>query len=268
MTGLKPLQRFQWLRQNVQRYLPVAHYMAISKAKNEVAGTMGGILWWIGEPVIYSFLYYFLFAVVFESKTENFISFLLLGLVIWRWLSRTIKASGNSIVGNSALMRQIDIPKIIFPIQAVIVESYKFLIALAIICGLLAMLGNFSIQTAYIFPLVFLVTFVVLLGIGFVLSAAMPFFPDLKRIIGLGSRALMLVSGVFFEATQIPAEYRIYFYMNPLASLIEGFRDVLFFGQMPDIVSLSIVLMFGIGLCTVGLFIHWRYNRVFPRYLV
>jgi len=268
MTAFQPRQRYKWLKRNIQRYLPVTHYMAISQARNEFAGTMGGVLWWIGEPLLYTLVYYFVFAVVFETKTENFISFLLLGLVVWRWFARSIKAAGISVVNNSSLMRQVDIPKVIFPIQATMVETYKFLFALAIICVLLFALGNLKFATIHYLPLVFTVALSVITGAGLLLSAIMPFVPDLKKIITLSFRALMLLSGVFFEASRIPGEYHFYFYLNPFATLIEGFRDVLFFGQVPDLTGQGIVFALGLSLCTLGLFFHWRYNRVFPRYLV
>jgi ABC-type polysaccharide/polyol phosphate export permease len=124
MTVQAARKPWSWLIQNCKRYIPVAYYMAVAQAKHEFAGTFGGILWWFGEPVIYTLLYYFVFSVVFNIDTENFIAFLMLGLVAWRWFSRAITSAAVSVSRSATLLRQVDIPKIIFPLEAVIVETY------------------------------------------------------------------------------------------------------------------------------------------------
>lgn len=257
-----------WLIQNCKRYIPVAYYMAVAQTKHEFAGTFGGIFWWFGEPVIYTLIYYFVFAVVFNADVENFIAFLMLGLVAWRWFSRAISSAAISVSCSTPLLRQIDIPKVIFPLESVIVESYKFCVALAVTIAGLILTGSLSYHTLYLLPLVFIASFVLLLGIGLIASAIVPFFPDLKNIIPLLFRGLVFLSGVFYQVEQVPEAYRIYFYLNPLAHLIEAFRDVLLFGQMPDLKALLVIGCLGILLCTGGLYIHWRYNRVFARYLL
>lgn len=257
-----------WLAQNCKRYVPVAYYMAVAQAKHEFAGTFGGILWWFGEPVIYTLIYYFVFAVVFNAHVENFIAFLMLGLVTWRWFSRAITSAATSVARGSPLMRQVDIPKVIFPLESVIVESYKFLVALAVTMAGLMLAGSLAYQTLYTLPLVFIVSFMLLLGTGLVTSAIVPFFPDLKNIIPLFFRGLIFLSGVFYQIEQVPEAYRSYFYLNPLAHLIEAFRDVMLFGQMPDFRALLVIGLLSALICTAGLYIHWRYNRVFARYLL
>ena len=121
----------------LRRYVPVMFHISASSLKNESAGTFGGFLWWIGEPLLYAVIYYFVFAVIFQTKTENFIAFLLVGLTVWRWLSLTVISASNSVAANANFMRQLHIPKIIFPVQTVVMQIYKFAIALVIVWVLL-----------------------------------------------------------------------------------------------------------------------------------
>jgi lipopolysaccharide transport system permease protein len=64
-------------------------------------------------------------------------------------------------------------------------------------------------------------------------AAVMPYFPDARITVDAVLRSLMLVSGIFFPIEQLPPSYHFYFYLNPLAILIESYRDVLLHGAWP-----------------------------------
>jgi lipopolysaccharide transport system permease protein len=83
----------------------------------------------------------------------------------------------------------------------------------------------------------------------------------------LAFRALLFMSGVFFEASRVPEEYRSYFYLNPLATSIEMFRDVLLYNRAPPAWGVMSISVLAAVSCALGLWMHWRYNRVFPRFL-
>lgn len=252
----------------VKRYIPIMGYISVSGLKKEAAGTFGGFLWWIGEPLIYGVIYYFIFAVVFQTRTENFVAFLLVGLTTWRWISLTMTGTGVSVEANAALMRQLHIPKVIFPLQVIVVQAFKFLLAMTVIWAILTGFGLTSLSGLIYLPFVFFVSVAFLSGAGLVLSVITPFFPDMRNINSLVFRALLFLSGVFFEASRVPEDLRPYFYLNPFVTLIESFRDVLVFGVAPDFRGNAIILMIGLVLMAAGLWAHQRLNRVFPRYLI
>jgi len=257
----------QYLLAAAKRYIPVMGHISLSGLKKEAAGTFGGFLWWIAEPLIYGAIYYFVFAVVFQIRTENFVAFLLVGLTAWRWISLTMTLAGASVQANAALMRQLHIPKIIFPLQVIVVQVFKFLLAMSVIWSILTAIGLTSWSGLIYLPVVFFVSVVFLSGAGLVLSVITPFFPDMRNINTLVFRALLFLSGVFFESSRVPEDLLIYFYMNPFVTLIEGFRDVLVFGVAPDFQGHAIILVVGFALMAIGLYAHHQLNRVFPRYL-
>lgn len=257
----------KWFVQNLRRYVPVTLYLTQAQMKKEFAGTFGGFLWWLADPVFYCFIYYFVFAVVFHTKTVHFVSFLLISLSVWRWFSATIMQGMTALTANAALMRQIDIPKVVFPIRVILVEMVKFFVGLTIIVTLLVITGHISTGTAWMFPVVFFPVFFMLTGIVLILSGLTTFVPDLRHMVRLGFRALMFMSGVFFEASHVPERYRFYFYLNPLATALEQFRGILLYGREPSPTALAAITMLAVVLCSTGLWMHWKYNRVFPRFL-
>ena len=257
----------QYFLAAAKRYIPVMGHISLSGLKKEAASTFGGFLWWIAEPLIYGAIYYFVFAVVFQIRTENFVAFLLVGLTVWRWISLTMTLAGASVQANAALMRQLHIPKVIFPLQVIVVQVFKFLLAMSVIWTILTAIGLTSWSGLIYLPVVFFVSVVFLSGAGLVLSVITPFFPDMRNINTLVFRALLFLSGVFFESSRVPDDLLFYFYMNPFVTLIEGFRDVLVFGVAPDFQGHALILVIGFALMAIGLYTHHQLNRVFPRYL-
>lgn len=252
----------------VRRYAPITAYMGLATLKKEAAGTFGSFLWWIAEPLLFAVVYYFVFVIVFQWRTENVIAFLLVGLVSFRWMSLSITQASMSVSANAGLLRQVHVPKVIFPLQAILVQFYKFAIALAIVLLFVAALADLDLSRAYYLPLVLVAALSIIVGSSLVLSILMPIVPDLRNVLQLAFRALLFLSGIFFEATRVPEELRVYFYMNPFATLIESFRAALIFGEVPSLERLLYVTAAGALLCAGGLYLHVRLNRFVPRLLI
>ena len=252
----------------VRQLLPLTLHMARMSLKSESMGTMGGFLWWILDPLFYCAIYYFVFAVVLKTPMENFVAFLITGLVIFRWVTMSVTQASNSILQKRGLIGQIDIPKVIFPVQVTLIQFIKFVIAFAAIFIVLVIFGSVNFTTIFMLPVVLSVGLIFALGSGIFLSALVPLFPDLRNIISMFMRAIRYVSLIFFDISQVPENYQIFIEINPLALLIMATRDVILNGQMPDFIHLSYIIIFGIIFGGAGLIIHKRLNRFYPRYLI
>lgn len=252
----------------VARYIPVTMHMTRSALKKDISGTFAGMLWWIIEPLFYTFIYYFLFAVIFEVRSENFALMLLFGLILWRWIALCINSGSSSVVARTALMRQVDIPKIIFPVESVLRETIKFLIGFGLIAAVFLVFGYLSFEIIYWFPVILGLSVFFLTSLVLITSVIMTFVPDLKNLIRLGMRALVFVSGVFFTPEQVPENLRTLFMMNPFAVIIDSFRRVCLFGEAPILGWLIYVLGLSVILASIGLYMHIKYNRIMPRYLI
>ena len=236
--------------------------------KNEMMGTMGGFIWWVLDPLFYCMLYYFVFDVILDRGTDNFITFLLLGLVIFRWISIALVQSATSIIQKKQIMRQIDVPKMIFPIEVCFIQLVKFFAAFAPVLGLLILIDGITFSAIYYLPIVLFAGFVLTVGCALVLSAIIPFLPDLSNVLKMVVQALRYVSVIFFSLEQVPEKYRLLIEANPLALLIISTRDVLMYGTAPSTIYLSYILAFGVLLSFVGFVLHKKLNRVYPRYVI
>ncbi len=216
------------------RYLALILFKAYAGLKSEVARTYLSILWWILDPLLSMAVYYVVFEVLLKSGTENFVAFLLVGLVPWQWFANSIQHSMGSIFGNGQLMTQVDLPKEIFPTIEIVMDLVKFGFVFMLLLVFLWISG-FDISKAYLaLPLVMAVELVLLTGFAYLAAAIIPFVPDLKLLINALLNLVFFLSGVFFSADSIPEPYRPYFYLNPMASLIEAYRAILMHGVWPN----------------------------------
>lgn len=204
-------------------------------------GSALGLLWSFFNPLFMLTIYTFVFSVVFkarwnmgsESKTE-FALVLFSGLIVFNLFSECIGRAPGLILGNVNYVKKVVFPLEILPVVTLFSALFHGLISLVV--WMLAYMIFFGAPhaTVLLLPVVILPLFLFILGISWALASLGVFLRDVSQFIGAMLTALMFMSPVFYPATALPEEYRYFLYLNPLTSVIEQTRDVLFWGRSPD----------------------------------
>ena len=253
-------------RQGKGRYVELVLYKAYADLRAEASRTYISFLWWALEPMLYLAGFYFVFAVLLERRTPNFVAFLLVGLVTWKWFASSVLHASGSILNNPGLMRQVYLPKAVFPFVTITTDSVKFLLVFTILLVFLLWNGG-TVSPAWLaLPLLLVVELVFLSGVACLAAAVVPIVPDLRILLENVLLVMMFVSGIFFDPATIPEPYQAYFYLNPMATLIESFRAVLLRGEWPAVSAMLGITAVGIALCAIASFILHRLDRAYPRW--
>lgn len=224
-----------------------------------------GVLWWVIEPLMYMCIFYFVFAHLFRRGDENFILFLLTGLISWKWFHATVATGASSLMANFGLMNQVYLPKIIFPLTNVAINTFKFLIILTILIILLQFTSA-KVTWAWIFlPVLVLTQLFLITGVTSLLAAIMPFFPDLRVILDNVLMMFLFLSGIFFDITRMPESVQQYLWLNPMATLIVMYRRLLLEGLAPDWLHVFGVFVFSALLLSLSIWLFRRFDRVYPK---
>jgi lipopolysaccharide transport system permease protein len=219
--------------QSTLRYIELALYKTYAELRAESARTYAGVLWWIIDPAIQMVIYYVVFGIFFNHRTENYVPFLLVGLVVWRWLHSALMEGSNAIILAKDLVRQVYLPKILLPTVVVLANTAKFALSFVLLLVVLRLFG-LPCGIAYAaLPVLLAVEMLLILASTYFFAALAPFLPDIRIILDNALRTLVFISGVFFSGHMIPEQFRPYFYLNPMAVLIESFRDVLLDNRWP-----------------------------------
>ena len=104
----------------------LALYKTKVDLKAEAERTYLGMAWWVAEPLLNMAIYYLVFGIFLKRGTEDFVVFLLVGIVMWQWFASTVTNGQSSILRNKNLLQQAPLNKVIFPLIQVLASLPKF----------------------------------------------------------------------------------------------------------------------------------------------
>src|SRR5699024_6564307 len=103
--------------QEIKKRKDLLFYLVKSGLKAEHRNSYLGYFWWLLDPLLSVLVYYFLVVIILDRGGEDYAVFLVIGLVVWRWISSSINTSAKSILRYSSIINQVYLPKSIFPLS-------------------------------------------------------------------------------------------------------------------------------------------------------
>jgi len=243
-------------------------FQAYADLKAESARGHLGVLWWIIEPILFMSVFYVVFSVMRQQKSANFVAFLLVGLVPWKWFASTIGSGARSISNGAGLMNQVYLPKYIFPCVVMLINFAKFLIVLLLLIAFLILYGIKPTSAWLFLPVIVMVQFILMMALSGFLASLVPFLPDLKQIIDNGLMLMFFLSGVMFDIHNAPEAIRGYLYLNPMITLIDCYRVSLIDGRFPVMLPLMTVFIFSCFGILIAKGIIDHFDRVYPKMIL
>jgi lipopolysaccharide transport system permease protein len=242
-----------------RRYWDIIIYRTYAELKSEAQLSYMGYVWWILEPLLNTVLFFVIMAAVLNEARMDMLPFLLVGSIIWQWLNASLMGAANSIVDAGGMLKQIYLPKAVLPLISIFTSTWKFMFIFLLLLISVWASGHPPTAAYACLPLLLLLEFVVIVALALPLAAIMPYFPDARITVDAVLRSVLLISGIFFPASQLPPAYRVYFHLNPMADLIEAFRAVLLHGDWPRWHLMGYVAL--LSLCGLAV-TAWLYTRV------
>jgi len=165
------------------------------------------------------------------------------------------------------IIQKVYFPREILPVSVATSGAINFIISTIIIVAfcLFSELG----LTWYLllYPVVLLVQYVLIMGISFIVSAITVYIRDLEHIIGVVLMAAFYATPIVYKLEQLPANLQPIMQLNPMTHIINAYRDIFYYQQMPDFASLGI--LFGISLVILvgGYFLFKKLQKGFAEEL-
>lgn len=240
-------------------------YKTFADLRAEAAKTYINYLWWVLDPILSMLVFYVVFGLLFERGGEGFVQFLLTGLVIWTWYRQSVSHAGGAIIGGKGLMTQVHVPKLVFPIVTLVTDLTKFAVVLSVLL-LFLWLSGYGVGISYLaLPVVLAVQLLLNTALAILLAAIVPYLPDLRLLVDNLLHLQFFLSGIFYSAASIPKEYLTYFYLNPMAGLIEDYRQILLHDAWPAWGRLAIIALGSAALIAAGAALVHSRDREYPR---
>jgi ABC-type polysaccharide/polyol phosphate export permease len=259
-AGLALLEGIKW------RHLIVR--LARAELRRENARLILGSVWWVADPLLQMLVYWVLVGVLLGRTADDYPLFVLTALMAWKGVSATIGASCNAVIGNERIVRQMSFPRIVLPLARVMSQSWRLLVALGVQILLMLVLWPHRVTAELLWlPLLFAVQLTFVLPAAIVLSAATVFVRDLanlvRHLLRLGLYLSPVLYGLEVAEERLPSPISDIYQLNPLALLLDGYRNVGYDGIAPT--ASSILLPLGVGLVLVGPALAW-FRRCEPNF--
>jgi lipopolysaccharide transport system permease protein len=236
--------------------------LTITELKNRYQNTLLGFFWSILSPLLLTLVLYFVFRNLFKQE-ENFAINLLVGLMTWRFFASGTTSALSSVVGKASLVTKVYIPRQILvlsnTLSSLISSLLEFLVLVPII---FVLLGKLPV-TILLFPVIYLLYFWLIYGVGLFLSALFVYFRDMNQIWEVLINILFFCSPIIYPLSIVPDYLKSYYMLNPLTSIITIFRDVMVAGNLPSISGLIVVIASCIVAYFIGSFIFAKLQRRF-----
>lgn len=204
-------------------------------------GSVLGLLWSLITPFAMLMIYTFLFSVVFkmrwiagpESKTE-FALVVFAGLIVFNLFADCINRAPGLVVANVNYVKKVVFPLEILPWVSLGAALFQAAVSFLVWALFYLALQGSPQMTWLLFPLVLLPLLAFVMGLSWFMAATGVFLRDIGQAVGFCTSALMMLSPIFYPAQALPEPYRLLLYLNPLTTVIEQARDVLFRGAVPN----------------------------------
>jgi len=145
-------------------------------------------------------------------------------LVVWTFFAQGLTQSTNSLVAGQNLIKKVYFPRLAIPISTVLSGVVDFAIAFVVLLGLM---WKFDIApTGHVvwLPLLLLLALVTSLGVGLWLSALNVRFRDVRYVVPFLVQLWMFATPVAYPASLVPEKWRLFYGLNPMVGVVEGFR--------------------------------------------
>ena len=226
-----------------------------SKYRNSLLGAA----WTVINPLAMIIVYTVIFSQIMRAKLPGIDStfaysiYLCAGVLTWGLFAEITGRAQNMFLEHANLLKKLSFPKLCLPVVVVASAGLNFAIIFSLFTAFLIISGNFP-GWAYLALLpVLAIQIVFAIGLGMVLGVLNVFFRDVGQLFGVVLQFWFWLTPIVYPITILPKSVQPLIALNPMASLMAAYQNILVIGQWPDWVSLWPVTLLAVLLCVWGM---------------
>lgn len=250
---------------SISQYFRLMDTMARMALRADASRYFLGYMWWLLEPLLFVAVFYVVFELILDTGRGDFLVFLMCGKLAFIWFSKSVNQASNSIPANKGLIGRISVTKTLFPLSVIQEGVYRQMAVFLLLFCFLFVRG-FSPDPTWLFLLpIVLVNYLMIVACSLVGACLVCIVRDFSMVISLGMTFLLFTSGIFWDVRTLgdPERTEMVLALNPLAFILDAYRQVLMHNTAPD---MSHLLLIGVG-SAVLLLVTVLLMRRFSQYL-
>ncbi len=264
---IKPAKLFFYDFKELYEFRDTLFFLTWKDIKIKYKQALLGFLWAFLQPALMMGVFIILKMATNISTGNNTIPyplFVLSGILFWNLFAASVTQSSNSIVSNANMIKKIYFPRIFFPVSAILVSLFDFLMGLIVFIPVMIYYDYLpTIHLIWTFPVSIILTVLIALGIGSFFSALNVKYRDVKYVIPFLVQLLFFISPVFYSPSFITDNLlQTLYYINPMTGILELIRYG-FFGTPVNNIGLLISVICAVICFSAGMFYFRRFETTF-----
>ena len=208
-------------------YRELLFYLTWRDIKVRYKQTVVGIVWVLLQPVLTMLIFVIIFSKLAHLKAPGHIPyplFVFAGLLPWQLFASGMAGVTASVVGNTSLITKVYFPRLIIPIAAVLSGLVDFAMSAIVLVILMVHYRYVPGLEALAIPFFILVAIATALAAGLWLAVLNVRYRDVQYTIPFLTQAWLLLTPVAYSTAIVPVRYRALMGINPMTSVVDGFR--------------------------------------------
>jgi ABC-2 type transport system permease protein len=226
-----------------------------------------GFTWTMLQPLLMMLVLQAVFSTLFRFNVSNYPVYAMAGILFWNFFSQSIVASMNSLRSNAQLLKKVPVPMEVYPVATVVSGVLNLIFALVPLLLILLITRQPLTPALFFLPVSIFLAALFTLGAGLLLSPLSVFFTDIVEMITVILSVLMYLTPIFYPKEIVPERWRWVVRFNPLRSILEVFRDPIYYGKIPPLSHLSVCLLISVVAFVLGALAFRRSADRIPFYI-
>lgn len=207
-------------------YRELLYFLSWRDIKVRYKQTVLGAAWAVIQPFFTMVVFSLFFGKLAKVPSDGipYPVFAYAALVPWHFFANGINQSANSLVGNANLIKKVYFPRLVVPLSSVISGVVDFILAFAVLLGMMVFYNIYPTSNIIWLPLLLLLAFATSLGVGLWLSALNVQFRDVFYVVPFLIQFWLFATPIAYPSSLLSEPWRTLFGINPMVGVVEGFR--------------------------------------------
>lgn len=241
--------------QELWRFRDLISQLALRDLRLRYKQTALGVLWVVLQPLLAAGIFTFVFGVLANLPTNGQPAFLVsfIGLLGWNLFANLLTKLSACLTGNSHLISKVYFPRLVLPISTVPGVLVDFAVAFLVGAIAMAVYGIVPKLTIMLLPFWIFMLVVLAMGWGLIAASLSVFYRDVNFVLPVAIQMMLYASPVGYDANVVPNSWQAVYNLNPLVSILSGFRWSILGGTAPSQMSVAYSLIVCAVFSIVGL---------------
>lgn len=252
----------------IYEYREMVYNLVKRELRGRYKGSALGFLWTFLNPLLQLLVYTLVFSVIMRSGIEKYYIFLFVALVPWIFFSASVTGGSTSVQASADMVKKIYFPREVMPIAYVTSAFVNMILTFVVVFGVLIITSfGVNIKAVLFLPIIMIVEYILALGIALLTSALTVYFRDLAYILGIITMAWQFLTPVMYSEEMVPAKLMPIWNINPMTPIIQAYRTILYYKEIPQLETLLHATVLGILVLVIGSVVFRRLQKGFAEEL-